>query len=211
MKNLCVIFVLIISLAACGQSSKIDVESTPKNPMPDSVCYFFPSDKTFNKISSNSFDIPQKGDNLPMCCKYLVAVTKKNIDIDSIMNFVEDNSVQILTDSSKLYVLRNKKFDKREILDSIYLHAQISNIIPDFRLFEGDTSNIDSLWVDSSTNTGLSFGYVLYVIKSGNTLVLNEKWNCNRQWLPMHLQHGYRSGIAINPDNEYVLFWSIAW
>ena len=91
---------MVISLAACGQSSKIDVESTPKNPMPDSVCYFFPSDKTFNKISSNSFDIPQKGDNLPMCCKYLVAVTKKNIDIDSIMNFVEDNSVQILTDSS---------------------------------------------------------------------------------------------------------------
>lgn len=85
-------------------------------------------------------------------------------------------------------------------------------MIPDFKMhnvYESD--NEDSLWIDSTTNTGLSEGYILYVIKSGKTFVLDDNWNCRRMWLPPHLQHGYRSGIAINPNNEYVIFWCIAW
>lgn len=109
-------------------------------------------------------------------------------------------------------IIKDREFGERHQLDSRYTNTKISNIIPDFRICHPlDEDKSDSVFVDSTTKTGLTPGYTIYVIKSGNKLILNDKWDCERQWLPAQLRHGYRSGIAINPDNEYVIFWCIAW
>lgn len=206
------LFFILFCFTACGQPHNNNVDSSFGNPIPDSICFFFPIDETIYISKFLPLGLSQKSTNLSVCCKYHLVVSKDNIDFDNIKDFAEKHFIQKLCDTSKLVILKDRDFDKREQLDSSYINAQISNIIPDFRMGSVyEPNNVDSLWVDSTTKTGLSEGYLLYVIKSGNTFVLDDNWDCNRMWLPSHLQHGYRSGIAINPDNEYVVFWCIAW
>lgn len=206
------LFFIFVFFAACGQSRNNDVETSCGNSIPDSICSFFPTDEIIYTSRLLPLNLSQKCTNPSVCCKYLLVVSKDNLDLDYIINFAEKHSIQKLTDTSKVVILKNRDFDKREQLDSSYINAQISNIIPDFRMGSlYEPNDLDSLWVDSTTLMGLSDGYTLYVIKSGDTFVLDDKWDCHRMWLPSHLQHGYRSGIAINPDNEYVIFWCVAW
>lgn len=203
---------VLVCLVACGQPRDNKVITSVENPIPDSICSFFPTDEIFYTSKLTPLGLSQKCTNPSVCCKYLLVVSKDNLDFVHIKDFAEKQSVQKLCDTSKLVILKDREYDKRDQLDSSYVNAQISDMIPDFKMhnvYESD--NEDSLWVDSTTNTGLSNGYILYVIKSGNTFVLDDNWNCHRMWLPPHLQHGYRSGIAINPNNEYVIFWCIAW
>ena len=182
------------------------------NPIPDCICYFFPTNEVPCAFKLIPSDISEQCINPKNCCRYVKVVSKKYFDVDSIKIFSENNAIQILNDSSELVILKDRDFDKRFQLDSSYINAQINTIIPDFKICHRlDDDKSDSVFVDSTTNTGLSQGYTIYVIKSGNTLVLNDKWNCERQWLPAHLRHGYRSGVAINPNNEYVIFWCVAW
>lgn len=201
---------ILIALIACKQPGNNYLNAESSNPIPDSIYYFFPADQSVYRFSQIPFDITERCNNPSGCCKLLAVVSKKNIDLDSLTDFSKKNSIQILYDTSELVILKDRDFDKRDFLDSSYANAQISNIIPDFKVnyvFE----NGEDIWIDSTTNTGLKPGYTLYVIKSGSSLILNEKWDCTRKWLPPQLRHGYRSGIAINPDNEYVIFWCVAW
>lgn len=203
---------ILACFVACGQPRGNKVITSAGNPILDSICFFFPTDETIYISKFLPLGLSQKCTNPSVCCKYILVVSKDNLDFDYIKDFAEKYSIQKLTDTSKLVILKDRDFDKREQLDSSYVNAQISNIIPDFRMGSVyEPNNVDSLWVDSTTKIGLSEGYLLYVIKSGNTFVLDDNWDCNRMWLPSHLQHGYRSGIAINPNNEYVIFWCIAW
>lgn len=208
----CYLLFILVCFTACGQTHNNNVETACRNPIPDSICCFFPSDEIIYTSKLLPLGLSQKCTNPSVCCKYLLVVSKDNLDFDNIMDYAEKHSIQKMCDTSKLVILKDRDFDKREQLDSSYINAQITNIIPDFRMgsvYEPD--NVDSLWVDSTTLMGLSDGYTLFVIKSGDTFVLDDKWDCHRMWLPSHLQHGYRSGIAINPNNEYVIFWCVAW
>lgn len=210
MKFSCLLLILV-NLTASSQSHNRCLLHFDVNPIPDSICYFFPTNEVgaFMLIPS---DLSERCTNPTNCCRYIKVVSKKYFDVDSIKIFSENNAIQILNDSSELVILKDRDFDKRFQLDSSYINAQINTIIPDFKICHRlDDDKSDSVFVDSTTNTGLSQGYTIYVIKSGNTLVLNDKWNCERQWLPAHLRHGYRSGVAINPNNEYVIFWCVAW
>ena len=196
-------------LSACGQSYQ-NPFSPEVNPIPDSLCYFFPNQEALCG-TNHSIYIPgglsEKCTNPTCCCNYIVVVDKQHINYDTLVSFVQHEAIQILKDTSDFICLKDCEFDKRFQLDNSYVGVQITNIIPDFRRF----NDTDKVWADSSTKSGLPLGYSFYIIKSGNTLALNDKWDCNRQWLPLQLQHGYRSGIALNPNNDHVVFWCIAW
>lgn len=183
-------------------------------PNLDSLCFFYPPEERETEVWQRSGDV-EMNDTLTRlessCCDYYMVIkkTKLHCNYDSLVAFANHNALQILDDSSTYIAFKDRKLVAMDILDEKYRNAELHHIMPDFS--ELYTSTIETPWADTTTRTGLVTGYTYYVIKSGNTLALNDRWNVQRKWLPAHLQHGYRSGIAINPNNDYVIFWCIAW
>lgn len=180
----------------------------------DSLCWFFPTvgTKTEMHLQTRNVDMVDTLTCLESSCYEIFTVVKKNklhCDYDSLITFVNNNALQTINDTSIYIAFKDRKLFAIDILDEEYCNAELQQIMPDFSNLYDTT--IETPWADTSTKTGLAMGYTYYVIKSGNTLALNERWNVHRKWLPKHLQHGYRSGIAINPNNDYVVFWCIAW
>lgn len=180
----------------------------------DSLCWFFPIVGTETEYYLKTRDIEM--DDTLTCLEssfyeFFMVAKKKNLHCgyDSLITFINHNALQKINDSSIYIAFKDRKLFAMDILDEEYCNAELQQIMPDFSNLYDTT--IETPWADTSTKTGLAMGYTYYVIKSGNTLVLNERWNVHRKWLPTHLQHGYRSGIAINPNNDYVIFWCIAW
>ena len=199
---------LLCCLVSCNPIKNHPIEHSNGTPIPDSLCYFFPP-QYVTATRHIVGDITCDCVNPSGICDYFVIVEKTYLhcDYDSLVSFAKTKSTQILNDTSEYIPIKNRDFDKREIIDSAYLGVKIEQIIPDFQQLE----SLNNKWLDTSTRSGLSSGYTFYIIKSGNTLALNDKWNCHRLWLPKTLQHAYRSGIAINPDNDYIVFWAMAW
>lgn len=180
----------------------------------DSLCGFFPTEgtKTEMHLQTRNVDMDDTLTCLESSCyEFFEVVKKKNLhcDYDSLITFVNNNALQTLNDKSIYIAFKDRKLFAMDILDEEYSNAELQQIMPDFN--DLYSTFIETPWADTSTRTGLVSGYTFYVIKSGNTLALNERWNVQRKWLPAHLQHGYRSGIAINPNNDYIVFWCIAW
>ena len=208
-KYLLLILNALTVLTECSQINERSIVAI-ENPIPDSICYFFPTESdlygTGYSVHTPS-DLPAKCTNPSICCNYFMVINKSYPYCDSLISIAKIEAIQIMNDSSNMTCLKDCDFDKRFQLDTNYANASINSIVPDFRKME----TLDNSWKDSSTISGLNKDYSLYVIKSGSNLVLNDKWNCNRQWLPQHLQHGYRSGIAISPNNDNLILWCIAW
>lgn len=89
-------------------------------------------------------------------------------------------------------------------LDSIYANADEKFLVPNFK----EEFDWQDKWF-GGTLCGLSEDFELYVLKTGPECVLPNKWCVYRSWFPGRLQHGYRSGVAIN--DSYIIYWCIAW
>lgn len=180
----------------------------------DSLCSFFPPEgnEAEEWVRARDVDMDDTLTRLESsCCENFMVVKKSKLhcNYDSIVSFAKQNALQILNDSSIYIALKDRKLLLMDTIDEKFRNAELSHIMPDFSVLYD--SAIEMPWSDTSTRSGLVSGYNFYVIKSGNSFVLNDRWNVQRKWLPAHLQHGYRSGIAINPDNDYIVFWCIAW
>ncbi len=71
---------ILVCFVACGQPRGNKVITSAKNPIPDSVCSFFPTDEIFYTSKLNPLGLSQKCTNPSMCCKYLLVVSKDNLD-----------------------------------------------------------------------------------------------------------------------------------
>ena len=87
-----------------------------------------------------------------------------------------------------------------------------SKVVPDLLVpYFGDKYNATDPWYDESSESGLKSSYKFYIIKSGSDFILPVGELVYRWWLPGCLQHGFRSGIAISREIEYVIYFTIAW
>lgn len=225
-KFFCFVFLSFL-LFSC--SSDAEYNHDRYSPIPDSIRLFFPNrgskerqmlawEKTCvtRSFSGNSdqrdlIDLPEEisFNSYPTLIK-VYRIKHTNKESTALKKYYAELAAYKMTAANAIPMLW--EFDEvldadeksKLTLDSIYDNADETFLVPNFK----EEFDWQDKW-SGGTFCGLSEDFELYVLKTGSECVLPDKWCVYRSWLSGKLQHGYRSGVAIN--GSYIIYWCIAW
>jgi len=210
---------LSISMIGCsGQGNDISIGK--KYSIPDSLYSFFSdslikfdhANLLFYSTNAVITDIPYTPMEFEIT--YLTKIYKYT-DTGDFSQFQKEyqslSLKSIKSEGSDYFIIGSErdmvaKYDTA-ILKNKYNHFKETNLIINFyELF----NRIEQFY-DSNTICGLSKGYTILVLKSGNEYIMPEKYKTEWQILPDKIKHGYRSGVAFKGGKPYIIYWVVAW
>lgn len=204
------LLIILVNMFSCNTNSHNKILNEHLNKFDKNFTSHFP-----REIHSNNYDVithesVRKND----IGIYLYEYDAKLERIDSLLNYYNDNSVKMYTNSSDCLLIVNR-------FENIKTYEETDNIVLDYETRNKQNKScyrdeypipnfIDYRFLNENSNTFLGKDFNIYVLESGKKQFIKYDLIPNPQ-MPEIWSNGFSKGVSISKKQNIVIFWSILW
>lgn len=188
--------------------------------IPDSLYSYFPEYERPNKrklefecASSKAKPLKPEVGMMGFNVAHIIELYKcddKGYFRDIISGYRNKALFEFSTDSDDYFIINNDAYVLLEYDDLLlaekYSYYKDKPLVSDFSSLFDNESNFEY-----QTVSGLPPEYTIMILQSRNEFVLPERYYHDWEVLPDQIKHGYRNGIAFNPEDQTIIYWVMAW